>query len=841
MSGQLQDLCNFSMLDLFRMELEAKSVIFNENLLALENNPQHHAKALESLMRAAHSIKGAARIVQLDVAVTIADVMEECFVEAIAGNIQLKPADIKLLFQGVDLIDRISQVKEIEMPDWLAENQKEINQKKQAIAAIFRGKSSTTPPEQIAPASKVPEITPIAETPRKIESQIPSQSAITDANDDAIAEDLPETDNLLEPGDLPEEQSPIEAEDASAYTSQITPKIAPQIAPQIAPNLTESIKSAKSAIGQTCESQDVTKPPDQVVKLMAENLNRLMGLAGESLVASTWLAPLADSLLILKKQQLEVSKILNTLEKYLKNNSANMAINCLELAKKQQQQCQQTLSDRLNELELFSQQFTNLSERLYQEVIASKMQPFSEISMGFSSLVDDLARKLGKQIKFEIIGQSTLVDRELLVKLATPLNHILQNAIFHGIELPEKRVSLGKSPEGLIRLAVTNSGGILSITVTDDGGGIDLEKLRLMIVQKNLVNPEVANQLTEDELMEFLFLPDLANFTETNQISGRQFGLDIAKSMVEEVGGTIRAFSYPGTGMKFHFQLPLTRAVIRTLLVEISGEAYAFPLTQIEQVVKLDRTNILRRENQQYFSLKQENISLVSAAQVLELPEATLSLESLPVVTISDRFHRYGVVVDRLIGDRDLVVIPLDPRLGKVRDISAAAFREDGSPVLILDVEDMIRSIDRLIASGQLKLIRETPARSPENRVKKVLVVDDSITVRQMERKLLEKHGYKVEVAVDGMDAWSALRTADYDLVITDFDMPRMNGIELTEQIRNHPKLKSIPIIIMSEKNREKDKIKGFEVGVNYYLTKSSFHNRTLLQAVVSLIGESTT
>lgn len=832
MSGQLQDLCDFSMLDLFRMELENQSVNFNENLLALENNP-HHAKALESLMRAAHSIKGAARIVQLDVAVTIADVMEECFVEAIAGNIHLEPADIKLLFQGVELIDRISQVKEPEMADWLAENQAEITQKKQAIAAIFRGKSSNSPPEQISPASKVPESTPIAETPRKIESQIAPQSEITDPNANAIAEDLPETENCLETEDLPEDRSPIEAKEAIASPSQTTP--------QIAPNLTGAIKSAKSAIGKNRDGQGVTEPPDQVVKLMAENLNRLMGLAGESLVASTWLTPLADSLVILKKQQLELSKILTTLERHLISNSANnSAITCLKIAKKQQQQCQQTLSDRLNELELFSQQFTNLSERLYQEVIASKMQPFSEISMGFSSLVHDLASKLGKQVKFEIIGKSTPVDIDILAKLATPLNHILQNAILHGIELPEKRVNLGKSPEGLIRLAVTNSGGILSITVTDDGRGIDLEKLRLTIVQKNLVNPEIANQLTADELMEFLFLPELANFTETNEISGRKFGLDMAKSMVEELGGKIRAFSYPGTGMKFHFQLPLTLAVVKTLLVEISGEAYAFPLTQIEQIVKLDRTNILRKENQQYFTLQQENISLVSASQVLELPEATLSLDTLPVVTIGDRFHRYGVVVDRLIGDRDLVVIPLDPRLGKVRDISAAAFREDGSPVLILDVEDMIGSIDRLISRGQLKLIRETPARSPENPVKKVLVVDDSITVRQMERKLLEKHGYKVEVAVDGMDAWNAVRTADYDLVITDFDMPRMNGIELTEQIRNHPKLKSIPIIIMSEKNREKDQLRGFEVGVNYYLTKSSFHDKTLLQSVISLIGEAT-
>ncbi len=835
MSERIQDLCDFSMLDLFRMELETQLVNFHENLSLLENNP-HHAKALESLMRAAHSIKGAARIVQLDVAVTIADVMEACFVEAIAGNIQLEPADIQLLFQGVDLIACISQFKEPEMADWLAANQAEINQKKQAIAAIFRGKSSNSPPEQISPASKVPETTPSAETPRKIESQIPPQSEITAPNVHAIAEDLPKTENFLETENLPEDRSPIAAKNPLSSPSETTPPIAPPIAP----NLTGANKSTKSAIGQNRDGQGVTEPPDPVVKLMAENLNRLMGLAGESLVASTWLTPLVDSLVILKKQQLELSEILANLEKFLLNDSRKLAINCFKKAKIQQQQCQQSLSDRLNELELFSQQFNNLSERLYQEVIASKMQPFAEISMGFSSLVHNLASQLGKQVKFEITGKSTLVDIDILAKLATPLNHILQNAILHGIELPEKRVAMGKSPEGLIKLAVTNSGGMLSITVTDDGREIDLEKVRMIIVQKNLVNPEIANQLTKNELTEFLFLP-LANFTETNEILGRKFDLDMAKSMVEELGGKIRAFSYPGIGMKFHFQLPMTGAVSKTLLVEISGEAYAFPLTQIEQIVKLERTNILRKENQQYFTLKQENISLVSASQVLELPEATLSLDTLPVVTIGDRFHRYGVVVDRLIGQRDLVLRPLDPRLGKVRDISAAAVREDGSPVLILDVEDMIRSIDKLIARGQLKLIRQTSARSPENPVKKVLVVDDSITVRQMERKLLEKHGYKVEVAVDGMDAWNAVRTADYDLVITDFDMPRMNGISLTEQIRNHPKLKSIPIIIMSEKNREKDRLRGFEVGVNYYLTKSSFHEQTFLQAVISLIGEATT
>ena len=323
-----------------------------------------------------------------------------------------------------------------------------------------------------------------------------------------------------------------------------------------------------------------------------------------------------------------------------------------------------------------------------------------------------------------------------------------------------------------------------------------------------------------------------------NQIAGRGVGLDLAKSMVQEVGGFLRAFSQPGEGMTFHFQLPLTLSVVKTLLVEISGELYGFPLSRIDQIVKLKFSEILRVENHQYFRINNENISLVPAHQVLELPETSLNLDSLSVVIISDRVNRYGLVVDRLIGDRDLVVRPLDHRLGKVQDISAAALQEDGSPVLILDVEDMMRSIQKLITSGNVHLIWQNKDIYDRQHIKRVLVVDDSITVRQMERKILENHGYQVEVAVDGIDAWNALRTDDYDLIITDVDMPRMNGIELVDRIKTHATLKSIPTIIISYKDREEDRLCGLEVGADYYLTKSSFHDDTFLQAVIDTIGE---
>jgi two-component system sensor histidine kinase and response regulator WspE len=204
---------------------------------------------------------------------------------------------------------------------------------------------------------------------------------------------------------------------------------------------------------------------------------------------------------------------------------------------------------------------------------------------------------------------------------------------------------------------------------------------------------------------------------------------------------------------------------------------------------------------------------------------------------VNDSFNRYGIVVDRFWGEKNLVVRPLDPRLGKVPDISAAALLEDGSPVLILDVLDLVRSIDKLLSTSQLAKIsdrNDAPWLKPN---KRILVVDDSITVREMERKLLQNQGYDVDVAVDGMEGWNAVRVGHYDLVVSDVDMPRMSGMKLVSQIKKHPQLQSIPVIIVSYKDRESDRLAGLEAGADYYLTKSSFQDDTFINAVIDLIG----
>jgi len=274
--------------------------------------------------------------------------------------------------------------------------------------------------------------------------------------------------------------------------------------------------------------------------------------------------------------------------------------------------------------------------------------------------------------------------------------------------------------------------------------------------------------------------------------------------------------------------------------VEIAGEPYAFPFAHIVRAVKIRKDEVQTLEGRQHFGIDGQRVGLVTAHQILECGEAPQSGEELSVVMLGPPNNMYGLVVDRFLGGRELVVRPLDPRLGKIKDISAAALMEDGSPLLIVDAEDMIRSMEKLASSDRLTKASREGGGDASRKAKRLLVVDDSLTVRELQRKVLDYHGYEVEVAVDGMDGWNALRGGRFDLVVTDVDMPRMDGIELVTRIKGDAGLKSLPVMILSYKDREEDRRRGLEAGADYYLTKGSFQSDALIDAVVDLIGEAT-
>ena len=828
----MQDWNELSLMNLFRLEVETQTAVLSENLLILECEGQVDDHKLDALMRAAHSIKGAARIVQIEAAVKVSHALEDCFLAAQRGALLLTSTHVDILLAGSDFLQKISIIEEFEWPEKLAGCEAEANVVVEAIEEIIT--QALSPSRQSSAKSPATTATPV-------------DSAVLPAH---------------------HKQSPstvvsVADEGKDGATSSNSIDVAVDATEVTAVDDADEIASSKQKIE--------TAP--RIIRMSADNLNRLMGLAGESLVEANWIEPFAQSLLKLKQQQQAILSLLDDIpEANLQTTQLSQdspagtttlssSNNAIGEAKVQMLQCHELLSEQLGELEQFSRRFGQLSDRLYREVIASHMCAFEIGVGGYRRLVRDLSKEVGKQAHLKIKGLRTQVDRDILTKLDAPISHLLTNAIAHGIEAPEVRAQVGKPPTGQLLIEAAHRSGMLVITVADDGAGIDFDQLGKKVVAKGLTTQAAVAQMSKPELLEFLFLPGFSTAGTINHVAGRGYGLDLARSMAQSVGGSLQVSATPGQGTQFQFQLPLTLSVVRSLLFEIDKEPYAISLSRIDRVVHLSPSQIFYSENQPYFSLADtqppENISLVLASQLLDLSrQSTAFDDSISVVIMGEAGNRYGLCVDRFLGEKDLVVRPLDPRLGKVSNISAAALTEAGDPILILDVADVLRSAEKIStgegASCKLSLMGQATASSgsPEidsqmsgNHIteqslpKRVLVVDDSMTVRAMERKLLANQGYAVDMAVNGVEGWNQVRIGTYDLVITDIDMPRMNGIALIEYIRSNEATKALPIIVVSYKDRQADQLAGLDAGANYYLTKSSFHNDGLINAVKDLIG----
>ena len=741
-----------SLLELFSLEADAQTQVLSAGLLALERNPTQ-ADQLEACMRAAHSLKGAARIVGVDAGVSVSHVMEDCLVSAQESRLYLQPEHIDALLQGTDLLMRIA-----------------------------------TPGNNVGPAD--------------IEAYV------------ALME------RLLDPSQAPVKAPPPEP---VPVVEALPPE--PEPAP---PVVAEPPRHNKR----------MTEGGERVLRVTAERLNSLLDLSSKSLVETQRLKPYLASLQRLKRIQSQSVRALDTLDGQLKTENLNLeAQEALADTRRLLSEAQALLAEKTAELDEFGWQAGQRAQVLYDTALACRMRPFADVLAGQVRMVRDLGRSLGKQVRLEIEGDKTQVDRDVLEKLEAPLTHLLRNAVDHGIEMPEQRLLAGKPAEGLIRLRASHQAGLLVLELSDDGNGVDLERLRGTIVDRHLSPLETAQRLSEEELLTFLFLPGFSLRDKVTEVSGRGVGLDAVQHMVRQLRGAVVLEQTAGQGSRFHLEVPLTLSVVRSLVVEVGEEAYAFPLAHIERMCDLAPDDIVQLEGRQHFWHEGRHVGLVAASQLLQRPTGQNPSDTLKVVVIRERDAVYGIAVERFIGERTLVVLPLDDRLGKVQDISAGALLDDGSVVLIVDVEDMLRSVDKLLNTGRLERIARRSQQSTEAPRKRVLVVDDSLTVRELQRKLLLNRGYEVAVAVDGMDGWNALRSEDFDLLITDIDMPRMDGIELVTLLRRDTRLQSLPVMVVSYKDREEDRRRGLDAGADYYLAKASFHDDALLDAVVELIG----
>jgi two-component system sensor histidine kinase and response regulator WspE len=784
------------LLELFREEMGAHSAVLTDGLLTLERDGGSRER-IEPLMRAAHSIKGAARVVDLLPAVHIAHEMEDVLVAAGEGRVKLDAAMVDILLAALDWMVGMSAVADEALADWMEQHAAEAEEWVGKVGACL-GNTPQNPPAEAEPEEK----------PEPVSAPVPADVESAPAPD-------PTSTPVAAPPAMP---NPV---------GDSSPEPAPSVPTPEKPSASADALGPPPATKASPPANESAEAADAPVRITAETLSQMLAFAADMLLEARRIEALARDLQPLKHLQRRLLATVQSCNGDHQSGQAQVREGLAELGA--------AVDHHDAQLADVASRANFLSERLHNLALRGRMRPFSDGVQGFPRLVRDVARQLGKQVDFEVLGQSTLVDRDILSRLDAPLNHLLRNALDHGLETAEERLAAGKPATGKLRLEARHRSGRLLVSISDDGHGIDAERLRAKIISKGLITEDMAERLTASELYDFLFLPGLSTRETVSEISGRGVGLDVVQTMVHACGGSLQVSSEQGVGTRFELHLPVTRSVIRTLRVEVAGQGYALPLARIDRAERRDATQLESLNGNYYFATEHGNVALISARRLLGMEDSPMPAAQLSLVLISSEGRQYALEVDALHGECDLVVRPLDRRLGKVPNLSSVALDEHGQPVLIMDVDDVVRSSDRL--SGQSQPTRRRPVHSVKRRTRRILVVDDSITVREVERKLLENGGYEVDVAVDGMDGWNQLTLHAYDLVVSDVDMPRMNGIELVTRIKADPKLSVLPVIIVSYKDREEDRLRGMQAGADYYLTKSSFHDTGLIQAVRDLIG----
>jgi two-component system chemotaxis sensor kinase CheA len=479
----------------------------------------------------------------------------------------------------------------------------------------------------------------------------------------------------------------------------------------------------------------------------------------------------------------------------------------------------------------------NISSRvdsLLDEVKKIVRVPLATLSDLFPKLVRDLAHDQGKQAQLEIKGQDIEVDRRILEEIRPALIHLIRNCIDHGIEKPAERIAKNKPAQGLITIKIESlENDKFEFTISDDGSGVNLEELKSALLKHIGISAEDIEALSEQELISYIFYSGVTTSSIITDISGRGLGLAIVQEKVQHLGGKITVDTQRNKGTTFKIILPLTLVTYRGLLVRIGEQLLVVPTANIARVVRLHKTAIKTVENRKTIRFNDKIIPLIQLNAILGLPNSKPKSEILQALVLGDENINFAFQVDDIINEQEILVKPFSGNLMRVRNIAGATVLGSGQVVPILNVTDLLKAVIQISAAPAQKI---TAAEKPEALTHDILVVEDSITSRMLLKNILENSGYNVKTAVDGIDAFTQLREEHFDLVVSDIDMPRMNGLVLTSKIREDKKLAELPVILVTALESREDRERGIEVGANAYIVKSSFDQSNLLEVIGRLI-----
>jgi chemosensory pili system protein ChpA (sensor histidine kinase/response regulator) len=614
-------------------------------------------------------------------------------------------------------------------------------------------------------------------------------------------------------------------------------------------------RAARAADARLAEAR--AREAREVARVDAQLLEQLLNGAGEISIANSrlnqqlglitfHLEELGQTVLRLRDQlrKLEIETEAQILHRHQAEGGDRADFDPLELDRYSTiQQLSRGLAESASDVSSLKDVLQNLSgdaeallvqqarttTELQDGLMRTRMVPFQQHGARLTRLVRQTARETGKLAELAIDGGGEL-DRQVLEKLLPPFEHMLRNAVVHGIEAPAGREAAGKPAAGTIRIAVRREGAEVVIDVTDDGRGLDVPAIRRKAAELGLVPPGTA--LSDEQAMQLILRTGFSTADRLTQAAGRGIGMDVVANQVARLGGTLGIASRPGAGTTFTLRLPFTLAVTQALVVRVADETYALPLPTVEGIIRIPRGEYDARLQAAEPAIEYggRHYPLRHLGQFVGLPGSRVPAEVDRVSVILVRGGEYAaaIVTDEMQDSREIVVKPVGPQLATIRGIAGATILGDGRIVMILDVAALVRA-NRAVAPV-------APAPRPASGGPVALVVDDSITMRRVTQRLLERNGYRVVTAKDGLDAISALADHHPDVILLDVEMPRMDGYEFARHVRNQPGLAGVPIVMVTSRVSDKHRARAIEIGVNDYLGKP-YQERELLQAVNALLG----
>ena len=585
---------------------------------------------------------------------------------------------------------------------------------------------------------------------------------------------------------------------------------------------------------------------DEYIRVPLSRVDKLLYLVGEVVIHRMKSSAKIAQAKRLSKLSREAQKSIAGLSEAVKKDPSSKNV---EMAKYLSQCAAQIQKLREHTLELHDQvsleafHLDPIVDELQARIKEIKMLPLSTIFEGFPRMVRDIASQQGKAVTLVISGEATELDKKVMEGIKTSLIHLLRNCIDHGIEGPDLRAALGKSRNGTIRVSASHEGDNVVITVEDDGRGMNIDQIKQTALEKRVVSMDELEAMTDKEVFNLVFMNGYSTSPTITDVSGRGMGLDIVKRDITQLKGRVILDTQKNSGTKFTLILPLTIAILHVLLAKTQSMLFAFPMSSITEIVKVKMKDVSAVGGRMAFSFRDRSTPLVRLSEVLELRQACPEpvegekegkpKEAASVVIVSSLDRRVGFIIDEIIGEEEVFVKSLGKHLGKVKNVSGAMVMANGEVAVVLDIED-------LMAHSALSLQQVAGKRwSPESkpREKRILVVEDAFSTRELEKSILETHGYRVDTAVDGLDALERMTRNKYDLILSDIEMPRMDGFELCRTLKKNQGYRDIPFVIVTGLQKEEDKRQGMEVGAAAYIVKSAFEQANLLDTIDRLVG----